>query len=52
MPRHWAMEKRIWAIRVTMNCKILFLYYEILKSILTFDARTDENLSDFRAFEV
>jgi hypothetical protein len=52
MPHHWAMEKKIWAKMSKKDCEILFLYYEILKSMLTFDSRTDENLSNLTAFDV
>jgi hypothetical protein len=45
MPHHWAMEKKIWAKMTKKDCKILFIYYEILESILTFDSRTNENSS-------
>jgi hypothetical protein len=52
MRLHWATEKMIWAIPSKMICKILFNYYKILKSMLTFDAHTDENLSNLSAFNV
>jgi hypothetical protein len=50
MPHPWAMGKKIWTKMTKKDCKILFLYYEILKSMFTFDYCTNEFISNLTAF--